>query len=484
MEMRTARELADELLMEDLAERRARANKVVLVAELAEHYILPDGAEANHGVMVDALCEEVYPFGGPEAPNISEFTALEIAALLRISKAKAAVMIEGAVHLKWQLPALFDKVRRLLIDADRAVQASYAVAHLPRELAQVAIQRWSLTQERYSWTGAFKKLDELIAEVEPFRAEDEAMALEQRKAKVSVGGKAADFSALGYVEATVDVINAKLFDAALSQIAELLKKVQGDESALDVRRAKAFGVLSRPAYALALIQQGAQNFPQDKLPVEPLGDDGLPLHGPAERYLPAGCAGHVCGTIDVPLDRLLPKVSLDVVIEADAVGSTGIARIDDAVHITVDTLGEVLDGKSVRLQPVIDLPRMPAEDQYRPSVAMRRAVLTRWRAECFPFSNSRSIRKDLDHILAWFKKRGPGQTNLDNLVPLPRKLHRAKTAGLWMLFMDEYGRAIWTSPLGFRYVVTPYGTEPLLSLSRYGRDYERARRSRAGAPAA
>lgn len=471
MENGEARELADQLLMEHLAERRARANQVLLVAELAEHYILPAGAEVVHGKMVDALVEEVFPVGGPGAPNISEFAPLEIAALLRISKRKASVMIEGAVFLKWQLPALHEKVERLLVDADRAVQAAYAVSHLPRELAEVAIERWSLIQERYSWAGAFKKLDEIIAEVDPWRVVDEEKALEQREAKVSTGSPLPGQAVLGFVEATVDVIDAKLFDAALSQIAELLKKVQGDESTLDVRRSKAFGVLARPAYALALLQQGARNLSaEDQLPLEPVGDDGLPLHASAERYLPSGCAGHVCGTIDVPLERLMPKVSVDVVVEADAVGAHAIARIDDAVTIAVESLGEVLEGKNVRLRPVIDLPRMPEEDQYRPSVAMRRAVLTRWRTECFPFSNSRSIKKDLDHIIEWVKSRGPGQTNLWNLVPEPRRLHRAKTAGLWMLFMDEYGRAIWTSPLGFRYVVTPYGTEPLLSLSRYGRD--------------
>lgn len=465
--------------MAHLAERRARATQVVLIADLAEHYILPAGAEVVHGVMVDALVEEVYPFGGPGAPHVSEFLAMEVAALLRISKAKASVMIQGAVHLKWQLPDLFEKVERLLVDADRAVQASYAVSDLPKPLAEAVIARWSLIQERYAWSGAFRKLDELIAEVDPRRAEKEAEALERRGAKIFTSSDVLGLSALGFIEATVDVIDAKLFDAALSQVAELLKKVQGDDSSLEVRRAKAFGVLSRPAYALALIQQGINNLPQAELPIEPLGDDGLPLHGSAEGYLPAGCAGHVCGTIEVPLARLQPKVEVQVVVEADAVGSTGIARIDDAVHVAVDTLGEVLDGKAVRLQPVIDLPRMPEESQYRPSVAMRRAVLARWREEVAPFSSGRAIKKDLDHILEWFKKHGPGQTNLDNLVPIPRQLHRAKTCGLWLIKMDDQGRAIWTSPLGYRYVVTRYGTEPLLSLHRYGRDYQRVRKPQA-----
>lgn len=203
MENGDARELAERLLEEHLAERRARANQVLLVAELAEHYILPAGAEVVHGKMVDALVEEVFPVGGPGAPNISEFAPLEIAALLRISKRKASVMIEGAVFLKWQLPALHEKVERLLVDADRAVQAAYAVSHLPRELAEVAIERWSLIQERYSWAGAFKKLDEIIAEVDPWRVVDEEKALEQREAKVSTGSPLPGQAVLGFVESTL-----------------------------------------------------------------------------------------------------------------------------------------------------------------------------------------------------------------------------------------------------------------------------------------
>lgn len=93
----------------------------------------------------------------------------------------------------------------------------------------------------------------------------------------------------------------ELFNAALSQIAELLKTVQGDESSLDVRKAKAFGVLSRPAYALALIQQGAKHLPEQEPLLEPVDEFGQPLHGPSERYLPAGCAPGVPARLHCPI---------------------------------------------------------------------------------------------------------------------------------------------------------------------------------------
>lgn len=458
-------DIAEELREAHLLEQTVRAEKVELVARLAEEYVLPP--EVTRGQLVDELFEEVYPFGGPGAPLISEWALPEIAAMLHMSRRKAKVLIQGSVHLKWQLPELFEKMGRLEIEADRAVQAAYAVADLPPELAREVISRWVPLQARYAWTGAFKKLDEMIAEVDPFRAADEESRLSKRQVRVTAGSGGRGEAAVGYIEATVDVIDAKLFNAALSQIAELLKTVQGDESSLDVRKAKAFGVLSRPAYALALIQQGAKHLPEQEPLVEPVDEFGQPLHGPSERYLPAGCAGHVCGTVDVPLDRLEPRITVDVVIEADAVGAGPTARIDDATFITTQTLGQLLAGKKVRVQPVIDLPRLPDEGQYRPSLAMRRAVLTRWRTEAFPFSTTRSKGLDLDHVQRWLRSRGPGQTALPNLIPLTRTVHRSKTALVWMVTMDEQARAIWTSPLGYRYEVTPYGTEPLTPLRRY-----------------
>lgn len=481
MDIAQARRLGDEILAACTAEMRAKAVKVVKIAELAEAYILPPGAEANHCRMVDALAEEVYPFGGPDAPYVSEYVALEVAAMLAVSKRKAAVMVQGAVHLKWQLPWLMNQVWDLKIDADRAVQASYVVADLPRELKQAAVQRWVRVQHRYSWGGAFKKLDEIVAQLDPWRADDESAELDGRRVQISVATSAVGrgAAAMGYIEAAVDVLDAKLFGAAVAQIAELLKQVRADESPLEVRRAKALGVLSRPAYALALIQQGAKGLPREGDAVEPLGDDGDPFHQPTpQRYLPAGCAGHVCGAIDVPLEKLQPRVSVEVVVEADAVGADPVARIDDATLIATSTLGEVLSGKTVQLRPVIDLPRLPDEDQYRPTLAMRRAVLARWRSEAFPFSTTRSIRSQLDHVISYFRNGPPGQTGLKKLIPLTSRVHRPKTALVWLVRMDEHARPIWTSPLGYQYLVTPYGTEPLLPTSLYRRA-ERTRRAQA-----
>ena len=48
---------------------------------------------------------------------------------------------------------------------------------------------------------------------------------------------------------------------------------------------------------------------------------------------------------------------------------------------------------------------------------------------------------------------------MGNLAPLTRRVHRAKTAGYWVMHQPEPGRIEWRSPLGYRYDVTPFGTE-------------------------
>ena len=83
--------------------------------------------------------------------------------------------------------------------------------------------------------------------------------------------------------------------------------------------------------------------------------------------------------------------------------------------------------------------------------------------EVFPFSARRATGLDMDHTIAYDHHAPPGtlQTRADNLGPLSRKVHRAKTAGLWRVVQTDPGEYRWTSPHGFAYLVTPDATIPL-----------------------
>ncbi|HSN44575.1 MAG TPA: hypothetical protein VLR88_11040, partial [Propionibacteriaceae bacterium] len=49
----------------------------------------------------------------------------------------------------------------------------------------------------------------------------------------------------------------------------------------------------------------------------------------------------------------------------------------------------------------------------------------------------------------------------DNLGPVSRPVHRAKTHGRWKVAQVASGFFLWTSPLDYHYLVTPSRTYPL-----------------------
>ena len=114
----------------------------------------------------------------------------------------------------------------------------------------------------------------------------------------------------------------------------------------------------------------------------------------------------------------------------------------------------------VTVQPVIDLPEIPAEDHYAPSAGLKKALLLSMDHEMFPYSKRRANGLDLDHTQPFTRGR-LGQTRSGNLAPLTRRVHRAKTARRWRADQPRPSQLHWSSPLGYRYDVTPNGTRML-----------------------
>ncbi|MFT3888859.1 MAG: DUF222 domain-containing protein [Arachnia sp.] len=189
---------------------------------------------------------------------------------------------------------------------------------------------------------------------------------------------------------------------------------------------------------------------------------GCPDQPRTRRLDPHECAGHHCSTIQVPVAKLRPTLGIAVHINSDALGHLDpAARVEKAGTITTSLLAELLgegNGIDVKVQPVIDLPNLAPADRYVPSKTMRCGIVLAFPYEPFPFSQRSSEGLDVDHTVA-FQSGKPGQTRVGNLAPLTRKVHRAKTAGYWVMHQPEPGRVQWRSPLGYRYDVTPFGTE-------------------------
>lgn len=451
-----ARHLADQLRSIRMARRRTEAEELRLITQLAVGYHLDAETDAH-----DALYEQDLQVGGAGCPLISEWFGLELAGLLGCTSRQAVSLVGRALNLRYRHPTLWTAVQQLHVDPHRAAAAAGRCEGLPAELAETVGTRWLKLQHRLSWTASMNLIDRLIVEVAPHIAEEEErQALAARHVSIY-----AYRDGSMQVSAQLDVLDAKYLDATVEQISEYLgADAAGAAVSKAELRARALGVLAHPAYALALQQQHAQQPAlvdgslQSGIPAPTTADSDAERHRPH----PAGCAGHTCGAITVPLDELRPRAEVFVHIPAaDVTGLTGAARVERAGSLTQATLGLLLGDKKVSVRPVIDLPEIRAEDPYRPTAKLREAVIQIFPTEAFPYSQAHSRGLEQDHTVA-YRASGPGgQTRAGNLAPLGTRVHRVKTAGHWHVDQPVPGCLIWRSPLGYRYRVTPHGTYPL-----------------------
>ena len=236
----------------------------------------------------------------------------------------------------------------------------------------------------------------------------------QRERRLVHMGDHADGGSTLY--ARLDTGDALALEATISRIADALALV-GDpdlEEPMEQRRATALGVLADPQAALALLAGVGDGRPTNR------------------------------------------RATVIVHVHAD----TSVARVGEAGAFTPDGLRRLLAGSRVTIRPMIDLNAIPAVDAYEVPDNVREVIMSRNPVEVFPFSARRAEGCDLDHTVPFDHGAPPGslQTRPDNLGPLSRKVHRAKTAGLWQVDQAEPGVFQWTSPHGFRYEVSPQGT--------------------------
>lgn len=282
--------------------------------------------------------------------------------------------------------------------------------------------------------------------------------------------------------ARLSALDARYLDAAVEQIAGVLERIHLTDDDIDwpietknELRSAALGILAHPAYALALLQQDAQQPlrlreppEEEPSPVSPPAVDAGGEHPAAPgRRPPCCCGGHTCGTITVPLSKLRPTAQVIVHLNsADLIAHgqgnpRGSAWIEQAGHVTIETLTRMLRHSNVTVKPVVDLNELPTEDRYAPSAALREAVEYLFPVEAFPFATRSSQGLQQDHTSPWGTGPFSGKTELRNLAPLGVKVHNAKTARYWTTRQVRPGQLWWRSPLGYQYLRSAAGTTRL-----------------------
>lgn len=399
--------------------------------------------------------------GADGTPQVSEFAALEIAALWN----EGVEGVDGRIHQALDLRHRFPRLWRLAMDADLPVWVAAkitmkasplsreAAAHLDEQLADVV---GNLPASRL-----LRLADGLVLKLTPPDLAEEIRAGGHDRRGVWVRQRPEDrATTIASLSAVLDAGDADAVEQQVRRIARILAQ-GGDRRGLDDRRATALGVLAFPARALQLLQASIL----DQLPT-----DAGESWGPCPA---AGQAGHLCGRITVDPDRLLPTAQLVVHLTHAAIatqcvtgrdtgergvspdGRDAVARVERIGPVLVDWLSDLLAHHRVSLRPVLDAGTITPVDSYEIPERMREAVGYRQPYDCFPGSTRRTSHGcDLDHTEPYRPGGPPGQTSLDNLSPISRRAHRAKTHGGWRLQQPIPGVLIWRSPYGYTYLVT------------------------------
>ena len=137
-------------------------------------------------------------------------------------------------------------------------------------------------------------------------------------------------------------------------------------------------------------------------------------------------------------------------------GSTDVrtGRVEKLGPATTAKIRDWLGHTKATIQPVLRMDRTDAVDPHDPPTWMRDLVILRDPQCVFPHCQRDSRACDLDHIVPYDDTGPPGQTRPDNLAPLCRRHHRAKTSSRWQYRRLPDGRYEWTGPGGTSHAVT------------------------------
>lgn len=357
--------------------------------------------------------EQLVDLGGDGCPLVAEFAVLEVAALLHVSHTTARALMADALSARWRHPRLWREVMAGQVQVWQARRVVQAVrwAGLDRAGALQVDRRVAPALGRVSWPRLEALVEGEIVNADPQRAaEAEQRARHGRFARVSRDER--DHAGVRTLVARMSTPDALQLDATLGRLARQLAK-DGDTDDLAVRRARALGLLATPERAAALLA----------------GDR-------------AGAARHK------------PPVRLYLHLNASRLDPLGVARAEGEGAFPVAALRALLADSIVRVTGVIDHRASEPVDAYEIPERLQERMALAQPYEVFPWGTRRSRHADIDHTVPYGQG---GPTRAENLGPLGRFAHRAKTHGGWRCRQVRPGQWLWRSPYGRSYAVDNWG---------------------------
>ncbi|MFT3875624.1 MAG: DUF222 domain-containing protein [Propioniciclava sp.] len=400
-------------------------------------------------------CERWVPGGADGTPRIGEFIAAEIGALLGVSPAGAMIRIARVLNVRHRHPVLWQAFAGGALRFYEATQVADACASagLSAQACQWVDRQCAISLAMQPWSRVRTKIDRWILLADPgLAAERAARAAEARDVGV---GQIKD----GHCDlwGRLDAADGIALDQALTTIAGTLTTNGEDDNdantadgrpSLGHRRATALGILARNALGQPELPRPAEII--IRIDATPVAQDAMPspISGRSRAESAPTPSPHT-----TPSAELAP-LPLSPVAEVQGWGA-----------ILTKELPEFLSGCNVTIRPVVDVRGLPTAGGYHIPDAMRLAVTERWPVDAFPYGTHRSATCDLDHSTPYGEG---GATHVDNLAPLRRFSHRARTHGGWELTQPQPGLLVWTSPHGYAYATTPSGT---IRIGRQAREH-------------
>jgi hypothetical protein len=462
-----ARSCADRLDASVLRERSVGAERLALAAHWADlHPVVaeapPDWTPHRRRTQTRARA-----CGADGTPAVSEFAVEELGCLLRTTTTSAAGLMRDALELRHRHPQLWEAVMTGRVEDWKARKVARATTAADLGINQA---RWVDGETVTAVTNlpfgrAMSVIEAKIIAADP-EGYEERRQQEAERRYVSVGRGANRFGMRTLIAQTTagDVLR---LNAMVDHLAELLGAA-GDGDPKSVRRAKALGLLANPAMACVfLADQHPDVAPMDDAEpaeVEPGGPESVP---PSAVELAVWFGRLLRGLGKKALNRLRPRTVLYLHIAEEAVrGHAGsqVGRAEELGAVGVGELREWLGTDRVVVRPVLDPMGLAPVDEHAIPARHREAMQLMCPVEIYPWGTRASRRADGDHTKPYVPvDRGgpPGQTRLDNLGPLGRRHHRAKTVGGFTLHQPLPGMFLWRIPSGHWYQVDNEGTHAL-----------------------
>ena len=396
-------DVADEFVLQLAAEaelkaREADRSKLRLALQWAQRHVVDDVMKAAHWTDADLrdVCEAI---GGEGTPLVHDAAVAPLAAALTVSPRAAMRLMSDALDIEHRLPGTRQAMQALRLAPWRARQ----IAQLTHRLSAEAAAYVDAKVAPIADTAGRVRIERLVNEAAArFDAEEQAAA--EDAAKEAWGVR------LDHYSGTVWAGTSRL-------------EIIGDTPTLT----RFYDVVSKRAHArLDPRMPTAEQPPLGHRKVAALGDiaDGAGAKSKTKLYV-----------------HLSPDDEL--------------AFVERLGPVSTATIQSWLRAGRFTLQPVLDMSRTDAVDRYEPPEWMRELVILRDRTCVGPNCDKDARDCDLDHIEAFVEMDDggpPGQTRAENLAPLCRRHHRAKTHYGWSYRRNPDGSYTWTDPFGLTYV--------------------------------